>query len=113
MRHIFIIIIFLFLANCTNQNNNQKIEEVNMDEFVPRWAKKVIWYQIFPDRFRNGDKSNDPTVESIEGSWPHDHTSPWQVHPWNADWYKMQPWEIEKIFGSTFSGADTAEICRE
>ncbi|MCK4259214.1 MAG: glycoside hydrolase family 13 protein [Halanaerobiales bacterium] len=27
---------------------------------VPDWAKDAIVYQIFPDRFYNGDKSNDP-----------------------------------------------------
>ena len=27
---------------------------------TPDWAKEGVFYQIFPDRFRNGDKSNDP-----------------------------------------------------
>ena len=27
---------------------------------VPSWAKDVVYYYIFPDRFRNGDSSNDP-----------------------------------------------------
>ncbi len=27
---------------------------------VPEWVKGAIIYQIFPDRFRNGDSSNDP-----------------------------------------------------
>lgn len=27
---------------------------------VPSWAKDVVYYYIFPDRFRNGDASNDP-----------------------------------------------------
>ena len=61
--------------------------------FVPEWAKQAIWYQIFPERFRNGDPKNDPTVEDLHGSYPHDHTSPWQVHPWTSDWYKLQPYE--------------------
>lgn len=26
----------------------------------PAWAADVVYYYIFPDRFRNGDKSNDP-----------------------------------------------------
>ena len=60
---------------------------------VPEWAKHVIWYQIFPDRFRNGDTTNDPTVEDIKGSWPHDYTSPWEIHPWTSDWYELQPYE--------------------
>ncbi len=27
---------------------------------VPGWAQDTIFYQIFPDRFANGDRSNDP-----------------------------------------------------
>jgi glycosidase len=27
---------------------------------TPDWAKHAIWYQIFPERFRNGDPGNDP-----------------------------------------------------
>jgi cyclomaltodextrinase len=27
----------------------------------PSWVKDTVWYQIFPDRFANGDQSNDPT----------------------------------------------------
>lgn len=62
-------------------------------DFVPGWAKNVVWYQIFPDRFRNGDHSNDPTIETLKGAWPHDNKSKWQIHPWTSDWYKLQPYE--------------------
>ena len=27
---------------------------------TPDWVNETIWYQIFPERFCNGDKSNDP-----------------------------------------------------
>jgi glycosidase len=27
---------------------------------VPEWAPDVVWYYVFPERFRNGDKRNDP-----------------------------------------------------
>lgn len=26
----------------------------------PQWVKETVWYQIFPERFANGDPSNDP-----------------------------------------------------
>ena len=29
---------------------------------VPKWAQHAVIYQIFPDRFRNGDPKNDPGV---------------------------------------------------
>ena len=60
---------------------------------VPEWAKSAIWYQIFPERFRNGDPSNDPALQDIMGSWPHDSVTPWQLSPWTSDWYEKQPWE--------------------
>ena len=27
---------------------------------TPDWVKKTVWYQIFPERFANGDPQNDP-----------------------------------------------------
>ena len=50
-----------------------------IDRFkAPDWVKKTIWYQIFPERFANGDTSNDP-----EG------TLPWgsKKHPTRDDFY--------------------------
>lgn len=29
-------------------------------EDVPDWAKGMVWYQVFPERFRNGNPANDP-----------------------------------------------------
>lgn len=37
-----------------------------VDRFkAPAWVKETVWYQIFPERFANGDPSNDP-----EGTLP-------------------------------------------
>lgn len=63
------------------------------DEFVPQWAKQVVWYQIFPERFRNGDPSNDPKVDDILGADPQEPPKHWQIHPWGSDWYRLQPYE--------------------
>ncbi len=60
---------------------------------VPAWAKKAVWYQIFPERFRNGDTKNDPTLNDMQGSWPHDEQTAWSVSSWTGDWYRLQPWE--------------------
>lgn len=64
-------------------------------EFVPKWAKNAIWYQIFPERFRDGDPSNNPTVEDIKGADPLESPKEWQVHPWGSDWYELQAYEKE------------------
>jgi len=60
---------------------------------VPEWAKNAVWYQIFPERFRNGDDSNDPQLADIQGAWPRDMKSPYQISTWTQDWYRLEPWE--------------------
>lgn len=61
---------------------------------VPEWSKQAIWYQIFPERFWNGDEANDPTLEKVQTAWPFLRTPGWQIHPWTSDWYKLQSWEL-------------------
>lgn len=56
---------------------------------VPQWAKDAVWYQIFPERFRNGDPRNDPTPADLEMGTERG----WHISPWASDWYKLQPWE--------------------
>ncbi|MBM3266299.1 MAG: glycoside hydrolase family 13 protein [Candidatus Sericytochromatia bacterium] len=36
----------------------------------PQWAKDAVFYQIFPERFANGDKRNDPPGSEPWGSKP-------------------------------------------
>ncbi len=38
---------------------------------VPGWSQGAVVYQIFPDRFANGDPSNDPPETDAWGSSPH------------------------------------------
>ncbi|MBC8181624.1 glycoside hydrolase family 13 protein [candidate division KSB1 bacterium] len=83
---IFFICFSIFIINC-NCTKEQKLQT------VPDWAKQAIWYQIFPERFCNGDTSNDPTMKDLEGGWPHYTPDEWQIHPWTSDWYNLQPWE--------------------
>ncbi len=35
---------------------------------TPEWVRNTVWYQIFPERFANGDKSNDPKETLAWGS---------------------------------------------
>ena len=57
------------------------------------WHQDAIWYQIFPERFANGDVSNDPVPASMMDTWPFVIPEDWQVSPWTSDWYQLQPWE--------------------
>lgn len=68
--------------------------QVKKNPRVPEWSKNSIWYQIFPERFANGDKTNDPTPFDMEGAWPYSIPEGWLISPWTSDWYKLQPWEI-------------------
>lgn len=34
---------------------------------TPDWARGAVVYQIFPDRFANGDPSNDPSPDNVPG----------------------------------------------
>lgn len=40
---------------------------------TPEWVKHAVFYQIFPDRFANGDPSNDPENVSPWGTAPSQH----------------------------------------
>jgi len=50
---------------------------------VPAWALGATWYQIFPERFYNGEPANDPAELT---------TFPLE---WNADWDEVTPLEWE------------------
>src|SRR5207253_10562418 len=69
------------------------IPGISQTDFTPDWSKGVVWYQIFPERFNNGDPTNDPKVSDQNGSYPFDDKSPFQIHPWSSDWYELQPYE--------------------
>ncbi|KAF1305317.1 alpha-glycosidase [Enterococcus saccharolyticus] len=45
-----------------------------IDRFkAPEWVKQTVWYQIFPERFANGDPSNDPEGTLAWGSQAPDY----------------------------------------
>lgn len=90
--------LLLFLVSSACQQPAQKPAQTTSvtaesAEFVPHWAKTVVWYQIFPERFRDGDNSNNPTVADIIGADPKEPPKAWQVHPWGSDWYQLQAYE--------------------
>lgn len=53
----------------------------------PDWAQDAVWYQIYPERFRNGDAANDPTRAEVTAR------SDWKISVWTNDWYRLQPEE--------------------
>lgn len=98
MRLKFLVIIILPILSLVYSlavRGGEEFSLSNSEGVVPKWAKTAIWYQIFPERFRNGDSANDPRVIDMIGSWPHYPITDWGGSPWNSDWYKPQPWEIK------------------
>ncbi|HBH48919.1 MAG TPA: alpha-amylase [Bacteroidales bacterium] len=55
---------------------------------IPEWSQQAVWYQIFPERFSNGDDGNNPTAENIKAP------DGWEIHDWTSDWYERTEWEI-------------------
>jgi cyclomaltodextrinase / maltogenic alpha-amylase / neopullulanase len=70
---------------------------------IPQWSKGVVWYQIFPERFCNGDSSNDPILEDILLAYPNNDSDAWQIHPWTSDYYAMQPYEKQNGFDISYN----------
>ncbi len=57
---------------------------INPTPAAPAWAMGATWYQIFPERFRNGSKLNDPHGPGVYAT------------RWTADWYRIQPGEKDQ-----------------
>lgn len=99
--------IFFFLTiTIIILTGNMCSKQIRTNEFSepPEWSKQVIWYQIFVERFYNGDPTNDPKPENIRTASdfrpvPED----WTITPWTQDWYKQEPWaqKISKKFYET------------
>ena len=89
---LLILLISLLLAGCGPMQNKEKKSDGKSLSSVPTWAKEAIWYQIFVERFRNGDHSNDHTPADMKGSFPDKIPKNWKITPWGHDWYAHEPW---------------------
>ena len=85
------IVFGLVLLTCVGMLQFRCNQKINKDPLA--WARGIVWYQIFPERFSNGDPSNDPIAAEILEINPGE---PWQISPWTSDWYAFQPWESIK-----------------
>ena len=102
MKHqLKIAVLAAIIAGCGQSNTSDQqsyfyphVEEEVLRS-VPEWAKNAVWYQIFVERFRDGDPNNQPQLWGIEGSWPHDKPNSWRPTRWTQDWYAMEDWAVE------------------
>lgn len=59
------------LPTSTAQQSKVRFSKYNNPNFkTPNWVKDAVFYQIFPERFKNGNKSNDPPGSEPWGSKP-------------------------------------------
>ncbi len=60
---------------------------------TPDWMKNGTIYQIFPDRFYNGDKSNDEAQKSARGASGYEMVKDWTLIPENPEQKNLLPKE--------------------
>lgn len=100
-----IILYMTFTNSCKSEDNNKlnkKSDTLSLITHVPEWSKNAVWYQIFPERFRNGNKNNDPSKEDIFGTYPDEIPKNWTITPWGTDWYKKDKWFKESHLTNTW-----------
>jgi len=74
---------------------------------VPDWAADAIYYQIFPDRFRNGDRRNDPKPGVARYQ---NHTVEFHAD-WNQRPFKPGSGDgSDAVYNNDFYGGDLAGI---
>ena len=90
IRFILVILFVVSITFSCNQSNKQEAETNSIENMssVPEWSKNAVWYQIFVERFRNGDTSNDPTAKDIIGTYPDSIPGNWYITEWGHDWYQ-------------------------
>ncbi len=70
----------LFLSACTSIDSTMN------------WTRGAVFYQIFPERFYNGNPNNDPS--------PDKSTPTAKAHRWTSNWYALS--DEEKQFSPDF-----------
>lgn len=108
-----VCISLLSLTSCKDDSQSELTTKPQQEittafEDPPQWSKEVVWYQIFVERFRNGDSSNDPTKADIEGAHPGLVPDSWTVTPWTKDWYSEDPY-FKDIHGKMARGGYAIE----
>ncbi|MEM1096241.1 MAG: glycoside hydrolase family 13 protein [Bacteroidota bacterium] len=103
-KRLLTVAILLLYAGCAAPNSQTDATH----EAVPAWVQDAVFYQIFPERFRNGDPTNDPVRASLE--YVERAPADWAITPWTGDWYAQAPWEqtmggfYESVFHRRYGG---------
>lgn len=79
---------------------------------TPDWMKEAVVYQIFPDRFFNGNPKNDTAKENARGEEPIERPDSWDTLPDNPRIGEKDPGNYtgDGIWSNDFFGGDIAGI---
>lgn len=69
---------------------------------TPDWMKDAVIYQIFPDRFFDGDESNNMAQLWARGEVDYEYISDWYTLPENPEQEGIQEPEVYKATGAFF-----------
>lgn len=58
---------------------------------TPDWMKNAVIYQIFPDRYYNGNKKNDLAQTDSRGDVPYEYVEDWYTIPENPEQQQLNP----------------------
>ena len=81
----------------TKQNDREYDFEICPGFKVPEWAKGAVFYQIFVDRFCNGDTSNDV----LDNEYAYIGTGSVQVKDWNQ---RPSTMDVGRFYGGDLQG---------
>jgi cyclomaltodextrinase / maltogenic alpha-amylase / neopullulanase len=74
---------------------------------VPEWAPDIVYYYIFPDRFRNGNRANDPKP----GVDKYQHHTVEFHRDWNEKPFRPKSGDgSDDVYNNDFFGGDLAGI---
>jgi glycosidase len=76
---------------------------------TPDWMKESVIYQIFPDRFYNGNEKNDETKDTARGEEPIEYKE-WSELPDNPREENTDGYDGDEIWSNDFFGGDIAGI---
>ncbi|MGA9288286.1 MAG: alpha amylase N-terminal ig-like domain-containing protein, partial [Anaerobacillus sp.] len=72
---------------------------------TPDWMKEAVVYQIFPDRFNNGNPDNDDAKDTARGPEPIEHQD-WKELPDNPRLADSADYDGDEIWSNDFFGGD-------
>ncbi len=84
------------------------VYDENLD--TPEWMKGAVMYQIFPDRFYDGDTSNNRLKEYSRGHEPVEYHENWYELPDNPNYKNEGGYKGDGIWNNDFFGGDLRGI---